>query len=246
MLRIGDVRMAFTDRNSKVSIPPDEVERLGPRAKEVVRQGREQVATGFGLSPERVVYMRQVHGARVRYVTGPLGDPPPALDGVCTDQSGLGLAVLVADCAPVLIADPEAGVVGTAHAGRAGTSTGVIASLVAAMTGRHARSARMVALVGPAICGLCYEVSAGLRDDMVALIPEAFSVSRWGTPGLDLRAAVTAQLHRLGIDDVLHDERCTMESPELYSYRREGPTGDFAGYVWREDPNCSTGSGDAV
>ncbi|MER5419090.1 peptidoglycan editing factor PgeF [Streptosporangium roseum] len=246
MLRIGDVRMAFTDRNSRVSIPPDEVERLGPQAEEVVRQGREQVATGFGLSPERVVYMRQVHGARVRYVTGPLGDTPPALDGVCTDQPGLGLAVLVADCAPVLIADPEAGVVGTAHAGRAGMSTGVIASLVAAMTGRHARPARMVALIGPAICGLCYEVSAGLRDNMVTLIPEAFSVSRWGTPGLDLRAAVTAQLHGLGIDDVLHDERCTMESPELYSYRREGPTGDFAGYVWREDPNCPTGSGDAV
>jgi YfiH family protein len=238
--------MAFTDRYSEISFAPAEIERLGAEAPSVVRSGRWKIATRLGLSPERVVYMRQVHGAEVRYVTEPFGDDPPALDGACTDQVGLGIAVLVADCAPVLVAEPVAGVVGAAHAGRSGTRAGVVEALMAAMAAHGAVPSRMTALVGPAACALCYEVSADIRADMAEAIPEAWSVTRRGTPALDLRAAVEAQLVRGGVADVRHDARCTIETPTLYSYRREGPTGDFAGYVWRADLSLTSNSRKAV
>ncbi|WP_460367516.1 laccase domain-containing protein, partial [Actinocorallia lasiicapitis] len=86
----------------------------------------------------------------------------------------------------------------------------------------------MTALIGPGACGRCYEVPAEMRDSS----PEPMrSTTSWGTPALDLRAALTEQLTGLGIE-VEHDPRCTIESPELYSYRRDGVTGRFAGLIW--------------
>ncbi|GAA3229140.1 polyphenol oxidase family protein [Nonomuraea helvata] len=233
-LTAGGVRMAFTDRHAGVSLSPAEVLRLGTRAADAVRRRRRaDVARGFGLSPDRVVFLRQVHGADVSHVTGPFLDTPPALDGAWTDRAGLAIAVLVADCAPVLLADPVAGLVGAAHAGRMGIAAGVVSALVAAMEKGGAVPSRMTALIGPAACVLCYEVSVEIREVTAAAVPEAWGTTRRGTPGVDLRAAVAGQLSRSGVGDVRHDGRCTVESADLYSYRREGPTGDFAGYVWR-------------
>jgi purine-nucleoside/S-methyl-5'-thioadenosine phosphorylase / adenosine deaminase len=172
-----------------------------------------------------------VHGADVAYVTAPFGDEPPALDAVFTDEPGLALCVLVADCAPVLVADADAGLVGAAHSGRAGTSLGVVPALVRAMAGRGADPARMSAVIGPCACGLCYEVSAELRDEVAAGLPESWSSTRRDTPALDLRAGITAQLAAEGVTDVRHDDRCTIEAPELFSYRRDRTTGRFAGYI---------------
>ncbi|MEV0195759.1 peptidoglycan editing factor PgeF [Nonomuraea sp. NPDC050691] len=245
-LRIGDIRVAFTDRHSKVSLPPHEVARLGAEARAVAVRGRDEVASALGLPPGRVVYLRQVHGAEVAYVREPFADSPPPVDGVCTDQARLALAILVADCAPVLLADPVAGVVGAAHAGRAGTTAGVVDALVAALVARGGVPSRMTSVIGPAACALCYEVSAEIREEMAAVIPESWATTRWGTPGLDLRGAITALLHRSGVQDVRHEDRCTIEAPELYSYRREGPTGDFAAYIWREEPNSLISSRKAV
>jgi copper oxidase (laccase) domain-containing protein len=90
----------------------------------------------------------------------------------------------------------------------------------------------MVAAIGPAACGSCYEVPAEMRAEVAAAVPEAWATTRRGTPAVDLRAAITAQLTRTGVRDVRHDARCTIESPELYSYRREPITGRFAGYIW--------------
>jgi copper oxidase (laccase) domain-containing protein len=100
------------------------------------------------------------------------------------------------------------------------------------MTGRGADPARMTALIGPAACGLCYEVPAGLRDEVAAVLPECRSTTRQGTPAVNVRAGVVAQLTAAGVADVRHDDRCTIESPELFSYRREGTTGRFAGFIW--------------
>ncbi|MEV0381276.1 polyphenol oxidase family protein [Nonomuraea sp. NPDC050643] len=224
--------MAFSDRSDAISLPGEEVTRLGAEAQAVVRRGRAHVARRLGLEPDNVVYMRQVHGATVGYVGRPGAAPSSPMDGMCTDRPGLALAVLVADCAPVLLADPEAGVVGTAHAGRSGTSAGVVAALVESMAGRGADPSRTIGLVGPCICALCYEVSPETRSAMAASVPEAWATTRIGTAAIDLRSAITAQLRRLGVTQVRHDRRCTKETPELYSYRREGPTGDFAGFVW--------------
>lgn len=233
MIAIGPVRMAVTDRHGGVSSAPYGTRNLGGGVGDdpaAVAENRAKTAAEFGL--DRVVYLRQVHGVDVAYVTAPFAGDPPALDGVLTDRAGLGLAVLVADCAPVLLADPAAGLVGAAHSGRAGTAAGVVPALVQAMAARGAEPARMVAMIGPAVCGRCYEVPETLRDQVAARVPQARSTTRWGTPALDLRAGIAAQLQAAGVTDVRHDDRCTIESPDLYSYRRDGRTGRFAGYVW--------------
>ena len=229
------VHMVITDRLGGASVAPYDGRNLGGAVGDdpvTVRQNRDKTASEFGLDPARVVYMRQVHGADVAYVTEPFGAEPPALDAVFTAEPGLGLCVLVADCAPVLVADAGAGLVGAAHSGRAGTTLGVVPALVRAMAGRGADPARMTALIGPAACGLCYEVSAELRDQVSAGLPESRSTTRRGTPALDLRAGITAQLTAGGVTDIRHDDRCTIEAPGLYSYRRDHTTGRFAGYIW--------------
>ncbi|MFB9251990.1 peptidoglycan editing factor PgeF [Sphaerisporangium melleum] len=225
--------MAFTDRHGGVSADPYGSRNLGGAVGDdpaAVAENRARTARGFGLDPAQVVFMRQVHSPDVAYVTEPFGDDPPALDAVCTDRPGLGLAVLVADCAPVLLADPATGLVGAAHSGRAGTAAGVVPALVAEMRARGA--AGLVALIGPLACGSCYEVPAALREEVAGALPEAWSTTRQGTPALDLRAAIAAQLAKAGVTDVRHDDRCTIETAGLYSYRREQRTGRFAGYVW--------------
>jgi hypothetical protein len=229
------VNAVITDRSGGTSAAPYDSRNLGGAAGDdpaAVRENRAKTAAELGV--ERVVYMRQVHSADVRHVTGPFGEDPPGIDGVHTAEPGLALAVLVADCAPVLVADPRARVVGGAHSGRAGTAAGVVPALVEAMAAQGAEPSGMIALIGPSACGRCYEVSAELRDQVAAVVPGAWSETRQGTPALDIRAGIAAQLASAGVADVRHDDRCTIESPELYSYRRDGRTGRFAGYIWLE------------
>jgi YfiH family protein len=145
-----------------------------------------------------------------------------------TTQRGLGLAVLVADCTPVLLADPEAGVIGAVHAGRPGMTAGIIDRAVSAM--RQEGAQRLVAAVGPSVCGRCYEVPEDMRAAAAAVTPEAATVSWTGTPAIDVAAAVVAQLR--ANDVAVHwVPGCTRESEALYSYRRDGRTGRFAGIV---------------
>ncbi|MFC4585297.1 peptidoglycan editing factor PgeF [Sphaerisporangium corydalis] len=225
--------MAFTDRHGGVSAGPYGTRNLGGSVGDdpaAVAANRARTAEDFGLDPRDVVFMRQVHGRDVAYTAEPFGTDPPSLDGVYTDRPGLGLAVLAADCAPVLLADPVAGVVGGAHSGRVGTTAGVVPALVEAMRSHGATD--LVALVGPLACGTCYEVPHALREQVASVLPETWSATPAGTPALDLRAGIAAQLKRAGVDDVRHDDRCTIETAGLYSHRRERLTGRFAGYVW--------------
>ncbi|MEV4380407.1 peptidoglycan editing factor PgeF [Streptosporangium sp. NPDC049644] len=227
--------MRITDRHGGVSAEPYGSRNLGGLCgddPDAVAANRAGTAAEFGL--ERVVFMRQVHSADVRYVTEPFGDDPPPLDGICTDVPGLGLAALCADCAPVLLAEPRAGLVGAAHSGRVGTVSGVVTALVEEMAKRGADPARMTALIGPMACGTCYEVPAELREEVAVHLPEAWSITSRDTPALDLRAAITSQLGRAGVGEITHDTRCTIETADLFSHRREGTTGRFAGYVWLE------------
>ncbi|HEX6471918.1 MAG TPA: peptidoglycan editing factor PgeF [Streptosporangiaceae bacterium] len=242
------VRAAVTDRLGGVSAPPYDTRNLGGGVGDdpaAVRRNRDRTAVELGVDPARVVFMRQVHGATVHHVTEPFGDGAPTggLDAVLTGEPGLALAVLVADCAPVLAADPVARIAGAAHSGRGGTMAGVVPALVAAMTARGARPARMVALIGPTVCGRCYEVPADLRDEVAGALPASWSTTRHGTPALDLRAGIAAQLAAAGVRDVRHDARCTIESPELYSYRRDRHTGRFAGYIWLDPRSPASDAG---
>jgi hypothetical protein len=176
--------------------------------------------------------MRQVHGTRVVTVTEPvIGDIADA-DALVTDRPGLALAVLSADCVPVLLADPVAEVVGVAHAGRVGAADGVVVEALAAMVRLGARHERIEALLGPAVCGSCYEVPAAMRAEVAARLPGSACLTRAGTPALDLRTGLRGQLQAHGVSKIDADPRCTVEDPALYSHRREGRTGRLAAVSW--------------
>jgi YfiH family protein len=229
---VPGVNVAVTDRHGGVSAPPYGTRNLGGLTGDdpaAVRANREGLAAELGV--RAIVFMRQVHGAEVAYVSEPFGDDAPPVDGVFTMEPGLALASLGADCPAVLVADPVARLVGAAHSGRPGTEAGVAAALVAAMADKGADPHRMAALIGPGACGRCYEVPAELRAQVAAKVPETHSTTSWDTPALDLRAGIEAQLRAAGVPDVRHDARCTLESDELYSHRRQDP-GRFAGLIW--------------
>ncbi|MBV2153571.1 peptidoglycan editing factor PgeF [Kitasatospora sp. SUK 42] len=231
---------AFTDRWGGVSTSPYGELNLGGAVgddPEAVRENRAIAARELGLNPADVVWMNQVHGAEVAVVTQrqPHGEAP-TVDAVVTDRP-LALAVLTADCTPVLLADPVAGVVGAAHAGRPGLAAGVVPAVVRAMVGLGAEPARITAATGPAVCGRCYEVPAELRAEVAAVVPTAFAETSWGTPALDVPEGVAAQLAAAGVTGLVRSPVCTLESADHYSYRREQRTGRLASYVWLGSEN---------
>ncbi|MGY0023366.1 peptidoglycan editing factor PgeF [Streptomyces sp. cg35] len=228
---------AFTDRWGGVSAAPYEELNLGGAVgddREAVLRNRELAAEGLGLEPTRVVWMNQVHGPDVAVVDGPWATDAdvPHVDAIVTTRRRLPLAVLTADCTPVLLADPVAGVVAAAHAGRPGMIAGVVPAAVQAMVKLGADPARIVARTGPAVCGRCYEVPEQMRAEVAAVEPAAYAETSWGTPAVDVTAGVHAQLERLGVRDREQSPVCTLESHDHFSYRRDKVTGRLAGYVW--------------
>lgn len=236
---MGGAHFAFTDRWGGVSAVPYEELNLGGAVGDdpaAVRANRARAARSLGLDPALVVWMNQVHGRDVAVVDGPWGDTGeiPAVDAVVTARRGLALAVLTADCTPVLLADPVAGVAGAVHAGRPGLVAGVVPAAVEAMVALGADPARITARTGPAVCGRCYEVPAGMRDEVAAVVPAAGAETSWGTPAVDVVAGVHAQLAQAGVVDAHRSPFCTLESRDHFSYRRDRVTGRLAGYVWLE------------
>ncbi|MER5812935.1 peptidoglycan editing factor PgeF [Streptomyces sp. NPDC002033] len=230
---------AFTDRWGGVSAVPYEELNLGGAVGDdpaAVRANRAAAAGELGIDPDLVVWMNQVHGRDVAVVDGPwpAGAGVPSVDAVVSARRGLALAVLTADCTPVLLADPVAGIVGAAHAGRPGLVAGVVPAAVEAMTALGADPARMVARTGPAVCGRCYEVPAEMREAVAAVVPAARAETSWGTPAVDVVAGVHAQLAEAGVAHRHRSPVCTLESRDHFSYRRDRVTGRLAGYVWLE------------
>lgn len=188
----------------------------------------------FGAGDE-LLDLRQVHGGTVHVVEvvveAARADDRPEADGIVTARAGLTLMVRAADCVPVLLADETAGVIGAAHCGRPGLGAGVIPATVRAM--RDVGAATITAWIGPHVCGACYEVPAEMQTEVAGLVPQSRATTSWGTPSLDLGAGVRAQLQQDGV--LVHDvSRCTRESADLYSYRRDGAgAGRLAGLVRR-------------
>lgn len=184
----------------------------------------------LGLAPDGLRFMNQVHGTTVAVMEQ--GSAAPEADAMVS--RGLPLAVMVADCIPVLLAgeSAEGPVLAAVHAGRPGLAGGVIPAAVASMESLGASGLR--AWLGPSICGNCYEVPAGMQAEVAAGVPAARSTTSWGTPGLDLPAGARSQLERLGVS-VEYCGPCTLEAPSLFSYRRNNSTGRFAGVVWSHD-----------
>ena len=225
----GPVDLAFTDRYDGVSAVPFDSLNLalvGDDDPQVRRTNLDLLLEDFAPGAE-LADMEQVHGNDVRRA----GGPREQCDALVTDRPDVVLMVRVADCVPVLLADPDAGVVGAAHDGRAGLVAGVVPACVDQMRGLGASSIH--AWVGPHICGRCYEVPQQMQQDVADAVPGTATTTSWGTPALDLGAGVRAQLAELGVTH--HDVgRCTTESPDLYSYRRDGArAGRLAGVIRR-------------
>lgn len=234
---VNGAHFAFTDRWGGVSAVPYEELNLGGAVGDdpgAVRANRARAAATLGLDAADVVWMNQVHGDDVAVVDGPW-DPAadiPSVDALVTARRGLALAVLTADCTPVLLADPVAGIAAAAHAGRPGMVAGVVPAAVRTMVELGADPARITARTGPAVCGRCYEVPEAMRAEVSAVEPAAYAETSWGTPALDVSAGVHAQLERLGVRDRERSSVCTRESDDHFSYRRDRTTGRLAGYVW--------------
>ncbi|MFH0176799.1 peptidoglycan editing factor PgeF [Streptomyces cacaoi] len=233
---VSGAHFAFTDRWGGVSAAPYEELNLGGAVgddPDAVRANRELAAKSLDLDPALVVWMNQVHGNDVAEVDGPWATRlTPPVDGLVTATRGLALAVLTADCVPVLLADPVAGVVAAAHAGRPGMVKGIVPAAIDAMESLGADPSRIVARTGPAVCGRCYEVPEAMRAEVAAVEPAASAETSWGTPAVDVIAGVHAQLDRLGVHDRERSPVCTRESNDHFSYRRDRSTGRLAGYVW--------------
>ncbi|WP_343710186.1 peptidoglycan editing factor PgeF [Mycobacterium sp.] len=234
------VRRVTTTRAGGVSAPPYDTFNLGDHVGDqpaAVAANRSRLTAAIGLGADRVVWMNQVHGDRVGVVDAP---HPAAVggrvgtDALVTGTPRLALAVLTADCVPVLLADARAGVVAAVHAGRVGAQRGVVARAVEAMLALGAHPGDISALLGPAVSGRNYEVPAAMAAEVEAALPGSRTTTAAGTPGLDLRAGIACQLASLGVTAIDVDPRCTVDDSRLFSHRRDTLTGRSASVVWME------------
>ena len=233
------VEWAVTDRHGGASQDPYSSFNLGNHVgdlPEAVETNRHRLAHELGLRGADLRLMDQQHGCTVALTPGtgdaavasPVSAPPA--DALVTDRTDEALVVLVADCVPLLLVDRTEGLAAAVHAGRPGLLAGVVPAALQALGELGAR--RLEAVVGPSVCPRCYEVPAHLRDEAAALTPAAAAVSWTGTPAIDVASGVVQQLADSDLEVSLRWlTGCTRERDDLYSYRRDGTTGRFAGVV---------------
>lgn len=237
---IPGLRHGFSERGGGVSPPPFASLNLGPRTGDTpmhVRENRRRFLAALGLADLPVLAPRQVHSAEVSVQTAARPLPADGVlpgDAVVTDARGVVVMVLAADCVPLLLCDPESGVIAAVHAGWRGTAGAIASRTVAAMR-EHlgCQPGRLIAVLGPAIGRCCYEVGAEVLAAVAHVTPgpiEAFSVRRAdGKAMLDLAAANVAQLRAAGLrpEHIAVVGLCTACHPSrFFSHRRDGePTG---------------------
>jgi len=208
----------------------------GGDERDAILRNRARAADAIGADPAGLVGLTQVHGPDAIHVTMPWqpGDGPRA-DAMVTDRPGIALGIVTADCAPVLLADVQAGVIGAAHAGWRGAVGGVIEATIARMATLGAEPARIAAAVGPCIQQQSYEVAADLRD---ALLGQDGQNIRFFRPGrrearwqFDLSGFCAARLAAAGIGRVeVVDADTATDEARFFSHRRRtlgggGPIG---------------------
>jgi len=222
------VEVAFTDAALDLQWAPDKADGFAAALADV------ESASGVTFAR-----LHQVHGADVVRVDEPWPPGPraavPTADALVTDRPGIGLMIRVADCVPVILADPDAGVIGAAHAGRKGVELDIVTRTVERMRALGAATDAIRAWIGPHVCGRCYEVPEQLRAEFAAMVPAAPATTSWGTPSLDLAAGLRSQLDAAGVpaDRIVSLDRCTLEDEALHSHRRDArASGRLAGLVW--------------
>ncbi len=198
--------------------------------REAVEINRARVASAMEVASDALAMVHQVHSAEALTVTGAPLPPRPQADALVTATPGVALAVLTADCQPVLFADPEAGVVGAAHAGWKGALTGVLEATLAAMRALGAEVARIHAVIGPTISQRAYEVGPEFLDRFREDDPGAmrfFAQGRGDRLQFDLPGYALSRLRQAGVAEALWTRHCTYSDPaRFYSYRRSVHLGE--------------------
>ncbi|MBO9447150.1 peptidoglycan editing factor PgeF [Ruegeria sp. R14_0] len=191
---------------------------------EAVSVNRQRVAAAMEVEPDALVGVHQVHSPTVLKVDGPINGDKPKADAVVTATPGLALTILTADCQPVLFADPDANVIGAAHAGWRGALDGVLEATIDAMESLGAKRGNTAAVIGPTISQSAYEVGPDFLDAFVADSPENLRFFANGTGDrlqFDLPAFGLHRLRQAGVGQAEWTRHCTYSDPDrFYSYRR--------------------------
>ena len=190
-----------------------------------VAENRARMAKAVGVTPERFLTAYQIHSPDVVVAeTHWPADGRPRADAIVTRVPGLAVGVSTADCGPVLFADPQARVVGAAHAGWRGALAGVLEAAIAAMQRLGAERGRLVAAIGPMISQSNYEVGNEVMEQFTRADADNarfFAAGRPGHAQFDLPGLIAARLARAGITRVENLGVCTYADPRLfYSFRR--------------------------
>ncbi|MDO4908722.1 MAG: peptidoglycan editing factor PgeF [Corynebacterium sp.] len=226
-------RKVFTNRKGGVSAAPYESFNLGDHvgdSPQSVAANRERLSSVLGLPG--IVWMEQLHTNHVTVVSkADIGHTIEATDALITTDPMTPLAVMVADCVPVLLSSDT--VVAAVHAGRMGARNGILRTTIEAM--KDLGAGPIHCLMGPAICGSHYEVPASMAMDVENHLPGSACRTAKGTQGLDLRRGLAVQFLESSGSELLDvNWTCTYEDRDYFSYRRSRQTGRQAGLVWLE------------
>ena len=217
---------SFTDRTGGLStgafLSNNVATHVGDEVATVLAN-RARLESDLGLPLQ---FMDQVHGDVVATIGNEIVAAPTA-DALITQNAGIGLAVMVADCIPLLLSNARS--VAAVHVGRKGLMNEVAMKAIQAM--RSIDSSEITAVVGPSICGQCYEVSEDIYMEVSTRFPLAASTTPNDSFALNLSRPLMDQLQKSGVR-VVDEGRCTVEDSALFSYRRDGVTGRQVGVVW--------------
>jgi YfiH family protein len=215
----------FTDRRGGSSLAPYESLNLALHVGDdpiAVARNRESLSHLVG----QVQFMNQIHGDDF-VIVNQLTDIDPTCDALITTTAGIGLAVLVADCIPLLLSSKT--VIAAVHVGRKGLVNSIARKVIHEM--RRLGATTIHAQLGASICGRCYEVPEAMADEVARTHPAAHALTRGGTSALDLPKALIAELVSQAVTYEASTQ-CTLENNEYFSYRRHNITGRNAGVIW--------------
>jgi YfiH family protein len=226
------INYCFTDRYGGVSSPPYDSLNLalhvGDKPESVIKN-RSIIQNRFNI--KNIVWMDQVHKDRVETISSPHSEPIPACDAIITNKPNIALAVMVADCIPILMFDQKSGTISAIHAGRNGTFLEIAPKTIMKMQKEfNCNPSDIFVVMGPSIHSCCYEVS----NEISTIVKNSFGKEYINDQMLDLQKLNYDQLIEANIckDHIKISNICTCCNFDYFSYRRDGITGRFAGVIW--------------